>query len=127
VTNAASGHDTRYFHSANFRAAEETAPFYVDGAWPGDTLVVTLNRVRLIRETAVSGDQIIPSALGPRYYRDQKFDDRFSSDWTLGRAAGIPIETTEFGLLVRDPAGNVLKFGVLDWVIQLHCRGCAQP
>ena len=31
-----------------------TGPFYVDGAWPGDTLVVTLNRVRLTRETAVS-------------------------------------------------------------------------
>jgi amidase len=65
-----------------------TGPFFVDGAWPGDTLVVTLNRVRLSRETAASGDQIIPSALGPRYYRDLKFDDQFSSDWTLDRAAG---------------------------------------
>jgi amidase len=65
-----------------------TGPFYVDGAWPGDTLVVTLNRVRLTRETAVSGDQIVPSALGPRYYRDQTFDEKFSSDWTLDRAAG---------------------------------------
>ncbi len=63
-----------------------TGPFFVDGAWPGDTLVVKLNRVRLTRDTAVSGDQIVPTALGPRYYRDLKFDEKFSSDWTLDRA-----------------------------------------
>ena len=42
----------------------------------GDTLVVKLNRVRLTRDTAVSGDQIVPTALGPRYYRDLKFDEK---------------------------------------------------
>ena len=66
-----------------------TGPFFVDGAWPGDTLVVKLNRVRLTRDTAVSGDQIVPSALGPRYYRDLKFDEKFSSEWTLDRSAGV--------------------------------------
>ena len=66
-----------------------TGPFFVDGAWPGDTLVVKLNRVRLTRDTAVSGDQIVPTALGPGYYRDMKFDEKFSSEWTLDRAAGV--------------------------------------
>jgi len=66
-----------------------TGPFFVDGAWPGDTLVVKLNRVRLTRDTAVSGDQIVPTALGPRYYRDLKFDEKFSSEWTLDRVAGV--------------------------------------
>jgi acetamidase/formamidase len=66
-----------------------TGPFFVDGAWPGDTLVVKLNRVRLTRDTAVSGDQIVPTALGPGYYRDLKFDERFSSEWTLDRATGV--------------------------------------
>jgi len=66
-----------------------TGPFFVDGAWPGDTLVVKLNRVRLTRDTAVSGDQIVPTALGPGYYRDLKFDEKFSSEWTLDRAAGV--------------------------------------
>ena len=46
-----------------------TGPFFVDGAWPGDTLVVKLNRVRLTRDTAMSGDQIVPTALGPGYYQ----------------------------------------------------------
>lgn len=66
-----------------------TGPFFVDGAWPGDTLVVKLNRVRLTRDTAVSGDQIVSSALGPGYYRGLKFDEKFSSDWTLDRAGGV--------------------------------------
>ena len=66
-----------------------TGPFFVDGAWPGDTLVVKLNRVRLTRDTAVSGDQIVPTALGPGYYRNLKFDDKFSSEWTLDRTAGV--------------------------------------
>jgi amidase len=66
-----------------------TGPFFVDGAWPGDTLVVKLNRVRLTRDTAVSGDQIVPTALGPGYYRNLKFDETFSSEWTLDRAAGV--------------------------------------
>ncbi len=66
-----------------------TGPFFVDGAWPGDTLVVRLNRVRLTRDTARSGDQIVPSALGPGYYRGLKFDENFSSEWTLDRAAGV--------------------------------------
>jgi acetamidase/formamidase len=66
-----------------------TGPFFVDGAWPGDTLVVKLNRVRLTRDSAVSGDRIVPSALAPGYFRDLKFEDRFSSDWTLDRAAGV--------------------------------------
>jgi amidase len=66
-----------------------TGPFFVDGAWPGDTLVVKLNRVRLTRDTAVSGDQIVPTALGPGYYRNLKFDEKFSSEWTLDRAAGV--------------------------------------
>jgi amidase len=66
-----------------------TGPFFIDGAWPGDTLVVKLNRVRLTRDTAVSGDQIVPSALGPGYYRNLKFDEKFSNGWTLDRAAGV--------------------------------------
>ena len=66
-----------------------TGPFFVDGAWPGDTLVVKLKGVRLTRDTAMSGDQIVPSALGPGYYRNLKFDEKFSSEWTLDRQAGV--------------------------------------
>lgn len=65
----------------------ETGPFYVEGALPGDTLTVKLRRVRLNRDSAMSGDQIVSSALRPDYYKRAKFDDNFSSDWKLDRQA----------------------------------------
>ncbi len=66
----------------------ETGPFYVEGAMPGDTLVVKFNRIRLNRDSAGSGDRIVPDALGPGYFRNAKYDDNFSSDWKLDREAG---------------------------------------
>ena len=36
----------------------QTGPFYVEGAFPGDTLVLKLNRIRLNRDSAASGNQI---------------------------------------------------------------------
>jgi acetamidase/formamidase len=61
----------------------------VEGAWPGDTLVVKLTRLRLSRDSAGSGSRIVPSALGPGYLVNQKFDDKFSSEWKLDREAGV--------------------------------------
>jgi acetamidase/formamidase len=67
----------------------ETGPFYVEGAMPGDTLAIKFNRIRLNRDSAGSGDRIVPSALGPGYFRDAKFDDKFNSEWKLDREAGF--------------------------------------
>ena len=66
----------------------ETGPFYVEGANPGDTLVVKFNRIRLNRDSAGSGDRIVPGALNPEYFRNAKFDDKFSSEWKLDREDG---------------------------------------
>jgi len=66
-----------------------TGPFYVEGAWPGDTLVVHLKRVRLNRGTAGSGTGIVPSALGPGYFRNLKMEEHFSGEWTLDREHGV--------------------------------------
>jgi amidase len=63
----------------------ETGPFYIEGAIPGDTLAIKINRLRLNRNSAGSGDRIVPGAVQPGYYRDAKFNDKFSSDWTLDR------------------------------------------
>src|SRR4029079_5269028 len=41
----------------------QTGPFYIEGAFPGDMLAVKLDRVRLNRDTAVSGNRIVPTAL----------------------------------------------------------------
>ena len=66
----------------------ETGPFYVEGAMPGDTLVVKFNRIRLNRDTAESGDRITNDALGAGYIRDAKYDDKFDSTWKLDREGG---------------------------------------
>ncbi len=67
----------------------ETGPFYVEGAMPGDTLVVKFNRIRLNRDSAGSGDRIVPDALNAGYFRDAKFDDKFDSEWKLDREQGF--------------------------------------
>jgi amidase len=67
----------------------ETGPFYVEGAIPGDLLVVKLNRVRLNRNSAGSGDRIVASALNPYYYADLEKVKDFKSNWTLEREQGM--------------------------------------
>src|SRR4051812_27066864 len=67
----------------------ETGPFFVEGAMPGDTLAIKFHRIRLNRDSAQSGDRIVPSAVQPGYFRNSKFDDKFNSDWKLDRDAGI--------------------------------------
>jgi acetamidase/formamidase len=44
----------------------QTGPFYVESAWPGDTLAVHIRRLRLNRDYADSLDAIAARALGPR-------------------------------------------------------------
>jgi amidase len=62
-----------------------TGPFYVEGAMPGDALVVKLTRVRLSRDSAQSGDSVVGSALDPYYFRDQHKIEHFDSKWKLDR------------------------------------------
>lgn len=67
----------------------ETGPFYVEGAMPGDTLVVKFNRIRLNRDSAESGDRIVGGALNPGYIEDAKYNDKFDSEWKLDRGNGF--------------------------------------
>jgi acetamidase/formamidase len=67
----------------------ETGPFYIEGAFPGDTLVIKLNKVRLNRDSAESGGDIAYNAVTPDYVHDAKYDEKFSSEWKLDREKGI--------------------------------------
>jgi acetamidase/formamidase len=67
----------------------ETGPFYIEGAFPGDTLVIKLDRVRLNRDSARSGDQIAHSALTGDYISDTKYEEKFDSTWALDREKGV--------------------------------------
>jgi amidase len=71
-----------------------TGPFYIEGAWPGDTLVIRLNRLRLNRDTAGTySNQVVLSSLDPYYARDQKQVKDFDSTWKLDREKGIAVLT----------------------------------
>jgi acetamidase/formamidase len=67
----------------------ETGPFYIEGAFPGDTLVIHLNKVRLNRDSAQSGSEIAGNAVTPDYVRDAKYDEKFDSEWKLDREHGV--------------------------------------
>lgn len=65
----------------------ETGPFYIQGAMPGDTLVVHLNRLRLNRDYAGSDDSIVQSALSPDLAIKTR-DNGKSIRWHLDLAKG---------------------------------------
>lgn len=67
----------------------QTGPFYVEGALPGDTLVVRVNRLRTNRSWAVSGSRVVSNALEPGHLAGLKWDESFNNRWTIDAAAGI--------------------------------------
>jgi amidase len=60
-----------------------TGPFYVEGALPGDTLVVKLNKLRTNRATARQGSRINPRAVTPAYSASADYANNFDSEWLL--------------------------------------------
>jgi acetamidase/formamidase len=66
----------------------ETGPFYIDGALPGDTLVVHIAKLRLNRDWAISDDGIVPRGLDAGLAVTMK-DAGKSVRWRLDRAKGV--------------------------------------
>jgi acetamidase/formamidase len=96
----------------------ETGPFYVEGAMPGDTLAIEFHRIRLNRDSAGSGDRIVPSAVNPGYYRNAKFDDKFNSEWKLDREKNVA--------MLAKPTERMKNFKVTMQPM-LGCVGVAPP
>ena len=66
----------------------ETGPFYVEGALPGDTLVVKLKRITLNRDSARQGSHIEGRTVTPAYVAAARYDSEFDGEWKLDRAKG---------------------------------------
>jgi amidase len=103
-----------------------TGPFFIEGALPGDTLAVKLNRVRTNRDWAQSGQGIVGNALGPGYLMNLKRAQNFNSRWKLDKEKGIayleqptdPLKNLTIPLQpmlgcvgVAPPGGNVIRTG----------------
>jgi acetamidase/formamidase len=68
-------------------------PFYVEGALPGDTLVVHLLKVRTNRATARQGTRMNAHAVSAAYLVGAKYDPAVTGEWTLLPEKGIAVPT----------------------------------
>ncbi len=96
----------------------QTGPFYVEGALPGDTLVVKLNRLRLNRDSADSGTRIVPTAVSPYYIQQTKYNDKFDNAWVLDRERGVA--------RLKNPSPRLKKYEV-KLQPMLGCIAVAPP
>ena len=107
----------------------QTGPFYVEGAMPGDTLVVRLNRLRTNRAWAVSGSRVMPTAVEPGHLAGLKWADSFDSRWTIDAAAGIarlerpPDALKDFTVPLRPMLGCVAVAPAQQWAIRTTDSG----
>ncbi len=68
-------------------------PIYVEGALPGDTLVVHLIKIEPNRKTARQGSRIQQFGVTPAYNLAAKYDAGFNGEYTLDNATGIAVLT----------------------------------
>lgn len=66
-------------------------PIYVEGALPGDTLVVHLLKIMPNRPTARQGSRIQQFGVTPAYNLAAKYDQRFNGEYLLDNATGIAV------------------------------------
>ena len=95
-----------------------TGPFYVEGAMPGDTLVVHLDRVRTNRDTAYQSNLVATTALETGAIQDQaRYENGFAS-WKIDTAAGTAS--------IINPDGRLAPYTV-KLAPMLGCVGVAPP
>ena len=93
----------------------QTGPFYINGAIPGDTLVVHVNRLRLNRDWAGSDDGIVQTALAPDLAIKTR-DNRNSIRWHLDLKANTA---------TPEPASEHLKQFAIPLRPMLGCIAAA--
>jgi amidase len=93
--------DSRGTDFAGVKRAEgpnpETGPFYIEGAEPGDTLVVHLLRLETNRATGYSGTLLAPYAADPGFLRSEGLREPKTLTWQLDKQKGVAyLESNEF-------------------------------
>jgi acetamidase/formamidase len=67
----------------------QTGPFYIEGAEPGDMLVVTFEKIDTNRTTAYSSSLLAPYAVTPNSIATRTDRDARRITWTIDKAAGV--------------------------------------
>jgi len=71
------------------RGNPQTGPFYIEGAMPGDTLVVRLDQIRTNRDTAYQTNLLSSNALEAGAIREQARHEAGFTQWKIDAAAGV--------------------------------------
>jgi len=75
----------------------ETGPFFIEGAEPGDTLVVHLLRLETNRTTGFSASLLAPYAIDPGFLRLQALRDPKTANWQIDKQKGVAyLDPAEF-------------------------------
>src|SRR5690242_11987308 len=67
----------------------ETGPFYIEGAEPGDTLVVHLLRLEINRATGFSASLLAPYTADPAFLRLEALREPKMANWHIDKAKGV--------------------------------------
>jgi amidase len=107
----------------------QTGPFYVDGAMPGDTLVVRVNRLRTNRDWAVSGSTVMSNAVEPSHLSNLKWSQDFNTRWRIDAAANVarleqpPEHLKDFTIPLRPMLGCIAVAPGQEWAIRTTDSG----
>ncbi len=75
----------------------QTGPFYIEGAEPGDTLVVHLIHLETNRTTGYSGTLLAPYTADPTFLRSEALREGKTVIWNIDKAKGMAyLESSEF-------------------------------
>ena len=105
TTIDARGYDAER-RQAGGRGNPQTGPFFIEGAEPGDTLVVRIDAIRLSREWGWTGASLAANVVDPEFVRELPPAGQF--DWQVDLAAGTvrlatPVAGLERLVLPIDP------------------------
>jgi acetamidase/formamidase len=85
--------DARGFDQQNRKVGErpnpQTGPFYIEGAEPGDVLVVHIEKIETNRATAWSSSVLAPYAADPAFLRSEGEREQTTETWQLDKAKGV--------------------------------------
>ena len=97
----------------------QTGPFYIEGAEPGDLLVVTFSRIETNRAMAYSASLLAPYAVDPQAIASRTDREARRLTWTIDKARGVA--------RLDDAPGNDIQPGGIELPLRpmLGCVGVA--
>jgi len=115
----AGGHD-RNFEQITPGGNPQTGPFFVEGAEPGDTLTVRLDRLWPNRERGFTGTLVAPNVVDPEFATELPYGQLPETDyWTIDLERGTA--------RLEEPPAGLEAFAELPLEPMLGCFGVAPP